>query len=179
MKNQLTNAMANCRKCKIKRDRISNNIELPECVIELICSFLRCNRCSKTIELMKNEPHDLHEYQIKIYYFVNINPFPSRITINKTMDAMGMDVFHHLLNTDEENPRVPKHCNKYKNYLEAYKNLYTGQKIKPHTHKNKIGVFVDMMFSQFPEKIIYPQIFRQDFRFYLGRHIDRLRYDFS
>ena len=48
MKNQLTNAMANCRKCKMKRDRVSNNIELPDCIVKLICSFLRCKRCAKT-----------------------------------------------------------------------------------------------------------------------------------
>lgn len=179
MKNQLTNEMANCRKCKVKRDRIHTNIKLPESIIELICSFIRCKRCSKTIELMKNEPQDLHKYQIKVYYFVNINPFPSRKTINKTVEAMGMDVFHQLLNMDEEKSLIPKQCNKYKHYLYAYQNLFTGQKIKPHTHKNKIAVFVDMMFSQFPEKIIYPKLFGQDFRNYLSRHIDRLRYDFS
>ena len=179
MKNQLTNAMANCRMCKVKRNRVYNNIELPACIVELICSFLRCKRCAKTIELMKNEPEDLHEYQVKIYYFVNINPFPSKKKINETMKNMGMDVFHQLLDMDEEIPLIPKQCNKYKNYKQAYQNLHTGQKIKPHTHKNKIAVFVDMMFSQFPDKIIYPHIFRDDFRNYISRHIERLRYDFS
>ena len=92
---------------------------------------------------------------------------------------MGMDVFHQLLDMDEEIPLIPKQCSKYKNYNQAYQNLHTGQRIKPHTYKNKIAVFVDMMFSQFPEKHIYPQLFRADFRSYLSRHIERLRYDFS
>ena len=105
--------------------------------------FLRCKRCAKTIELMRNEPQDLHEYQVKICYFVNINPFSSKKRINETMKHMGMDVFHQLLDMDEEIPPVPKQSNKYKNYKQTYQNLNTGQRIKPHTHKIKNAVFVD------------------------------------
>ena len=131
--------------CNVKRNRVSNNIELPDCIVEMLCSFLRCKRCAKTIELMRNEPQDLHEYQVKICYFVNINPFSSKKRINETMKHMGMDVFHQLLDMDEEIPPVPKQCNKYKNYKQTYQNLNTGQRIKPHTHKNKNAVFVDIL----------------------------------
>ena len=143
MKNQLRDGMANCRMCNVKRNRVSNNIELPDCIVEMLCSFLRCKRCAKTIELMTNEPQDLHEYQVKTCYFVNISPFSSKKRINETMKHMGMDVFHQLLDMDEEIPPVPKQSNKYKNYKQTYQNLNTGQRIKPHTHKIKNAVFVD------------------------------------
>ena len=39
----------------------------------------------------------------------------------------------------------PNQCNKYKNYKQTYQNLNTGQRIKPHTHKNKNAVFVDIL----------------------------------
>ena len=44
------------------------------------------------------------------------------------MKRMGMDIFHQLLDMDEEIPLIPKQCNKYKNYKQAYQNLHTGQK---------------------------------------------------
>ena len=74
---------------------------------------------------MRNKPKDLYEYQVKIYYFENINSFPSKKKINKIIKNMGMDIFHQFLDMDKEIPPIPKEYNKYKNYNKfIYSNIF-------------------------------------------------------
>ena len=101
MKNQFINLMINCRKYRIKINKISDKIELSNYIVKLIYIFLRYKKYIKSIEFMKNESNDLHEYQMKIYYFVNINPFPSKKKINKIIKNMGIHIFHQFLDMDK------------------------------------------------------------------------------
>lgn len=119
---------------------------------------------------MKNKSKDLHEYQVKIYYFKNTNSFPSKKknTIIKNMD---INIFHQFLDINKEIPPIPKEYNKYKNYKELYQNLHPDQRNRPHIHKHKIIIFIDMIF-------IYSNIFKENMKYYLSKYIERLYYIF-
>ena len=86
--------MINYRIYKIKINKISNKIKLLIYIVKLIYIFLKYKKYIKPIKFIRNKSKDLYEYQIKIYYFVNINSFPFKRKINKIIKYMDIDIFH-------------------------------------------------------------------------------------
>ena len=102
IRQHMNNQMKNCRACKIAQNKIKKmNMNVPDVVIEIIISFLTCDRCSNLLHLIHKEPKNLTELQLTIWYFTSLNPFPSRKTIN-TDYAVGHDGIYNKLFTMSE-----------------------------------------------------------------------------
>lgn len=185
IRQHINNQMKNCRACKIAQNKMKKmNMNVPDVVIEIVLSFLTCNRCSNLLHLIHKEPKNLTELQLTIWYFISLNPFPSRKTIN-TDYAVGHDgIYNKLFTMSEKNKALyPVNGNKYENYRVAYEHLYHCQKLKAHTHKEKLMGYIWFMISiSYEKNIVCLDIFKKsNFKFFfdLDVYIRKLKYDFS
>ena len=175
----LKEEIAKCHGCKIVRNKINkihlNN--LPQCLLNLICSYLSCKKCSKILYTLYKEPDNLTDVQLSLYYFTSLNSFPSKKCINDNLDKLGGKCYK-LLNLDEQDKQLPTDGNKYKYYREAYQNLYRCSKIKPYTHKDKLGSYILFMLEHLSSRIICSQIFKDTLNvFALSNLFKNLKYD--
>ena len=75
-----------CNTCKINNNKLkkANNI-FPDAIVDLINSFNACKKCVKIIYLVKNEPEEMNLEENNLWYFINLNPLPSRTVLNKQL----------------------------------------------------------------------------------------------
>ena len=176
----LKEEITKCRGCKITRSKINkthlNN--LPQCLVDLICSYLSCKKCSNILYVIYKEPDNLTNIQLVLYYFTSLNSFPSKKCINDNLDKLR-GKYDRLLNIDEQDKLLPINGNKYKYYREAYQKLYCCSKIKPYTHKERIIRYIDFMLTHLSSKIICLQIFKDALRHNLFDFFRNLDYDHS
>ena len=84
---ELKGEMKECKTCKINNNKLKKaNDIFPDAIVDLINSFNACKRCIKTINIMKNEPKNMNNAEMKKWYFVKLNPFPSRRMLNEYLD---------------------------------------------------------------------------------------------
>ena len=78
-----------CKTCNINNNKLKKaNDIFPDVIVDLINSFNACKRCIKTIEIIKEEPDDLNIDELNLWYFVKLNPLPSRTVLNKQLPDM-------------------------------------------------------------------------------------------
>ena len=83
----LKEEMNKCRTCQINNNKLKKATNrFPDVIVDLINSFNACKRCIKTIDLIKKEPDDFNMDELNLWYFVNLNPLPSRTVLNKQLD---------------------------------------------------------------------------------------------
>ena len=79
----LKHEIKECKTCKINNNKLKEvNDIFPDAILDFINSFNACKRCIKTIDTIKSEPKDMNQEEFNLWYFVQLNPLPSRTVLN-------------------------------------------------------------------------------------------------
>ena len=146
--------MCRCLACKLFNNKVKKaNAVLPNDVLEIILSFIKCKRCMRTLTIMntKMRPH-WTEMEKSVWYFTNLNRFPLMKVINEK----------HA-NNNPHNPdylvkrRTCSKDNKYSSINESYSFLYCVLGM-PLDYKERMLRYVELMFSNKYKKLNYSNI---------------------
>ena len=147
-----------CRTCYINNNKLkkANNI-FPDAVVDLINSFNACKRCIKTIEIMKEEPDDLNIDELNLWYFVNLNPLPSRTVLNKQLEFDD-----HLLPVNRWN--YFENFNFYNNYKDWFNELWKPKTVSMNMNFVMMNILRIMFSIRGKEyKLEYSKVFDETF----------------
>jgi hypothetical protein len=152
----LKDEMNKCKTCKINNNLLKKaNNRFPDAIVDLINSFNVCKKCVKTIDLIRDEPAELNIEEANLWYFVKLNPLPSRTVINKCPD----------LNIDLKVFKAD--CMRYGNYnsYHTYKMWYDELWKPKEVDMNKLNIMFNILrilFGINGEKYILMILFRMN-----------------
>ena len=151
--------MCECKSCKLFNNKVKKtNTILPNGVIEIILSFVKCKKCMKTLTLMNTKMRpDWTEIEESIWYFTNLNRFPLMKVINEK-HANNKSNNPDYLVKKQSAPRD----NEYSRISENYRFLYCVLCMPLH-HQERLLRYVEFMFSKKYKKLNYSNIFNDDF----------------
>ena len=155
---ELQNELKECKTCKTNKNKLkkANNI-FPDAIVDLINSFNACKRCIKTIDIIKNEPNEMNIEEANLWYFVKLNPMPSKTILNKQLQG------HHGL-VRPVGSLALSDCR-----VDIYKNWFN-ELWKPRntSKKRQYNIMMDILMIMFSingrrHKLEYSNIFNEKF----------------
>ena len=155
---ELKDELKECKTCKINKNKLKKaNDIFPDAIVDLIHSFNACKRCIKTIDIINNEPKDMNNEELNLWYFTKLNPLPSRTVLNKQLDIKD-----YIYRCCSGNWLCD--LNFYHYYQEWLKQLWKPQTFGRETKFKMINI-LEIMFSINGKKykLEYPKIFDEEF----------------
>ena len=154
----LKDEMKECRTCKINNDKLKKaNDIFPDPIVDLINSFNACKRCIKTIDIMKNEPKNMNNAELNLWYFVKLNPLPSRTNLNKQLDLKD-----YIYRCCSGNWLCD--LNFYHRYHDWFNELWIPKTFKRETKFQMMNILEIMFIINGKKyKLEYPKIFDEEF----------------
>ena len=153
--------MCNCHACKIFNNKVKKaNTTLPDVVIENILSYVKCERCMMTLDVINTDFKIgcWDEMEISILCFIRLNPLPSRKIINEKCLFNNQNHPDYIVKRPTFDSGIT-----YSRVKDHYLHINEFNVVFPDTCRKRMFRYIEFMFSDRYKKLNYSNIFNDEF----------------